>query len=153
MQTSAIRKLAISASLLVAAGFTHAGDFYEKDGVAIKGFDAVAYFTESRAVKGSGEHTATYKGSTFHFASAANRDLFAANPEKYAPQYDGFCAYGVAKGAKAKIEGEAFKIVDGKLYLNYDAKVQVDWDKDVPTYVMQANKNWESVSKITKVIE
>jgi YHS domain-containing protein len=130
-----------------------AGEFYEKDGVAIKGFDAVSYFKTNKAVKGSDQYTARYKDSTFHFSSAENRDTFSANPEQYAPQYNGFCAYGVAKGAKAKIEGESFAIVDGKLYLNYDAKVQSDWQKDITGYVKKADINWPDVSTQSKVVQ
>jgi YHS domain-containing protein len=102
-----------------------AGEFFEQDGVAIKGFDTVAYFKANMALKGSERYTATYKGSTFLFSNSENRDAFSANPEQYAPQYNGFCAYGFAKGAKAKIEGDSFAIVDGKLYLNYDAKIRL----------------------------
>ncbi len=124
-----------------------AGEFYEAGGAAIKGFDPVAYFKENKPVKGSQAHTASHKGSLFRFASAANRDAFAAEPDRYAPQYGGFCAYAVAKGYKAKIEPDAFTIVQGKLYLNYDQRIQAEWRKDIPGYVRQADRNWPEVSK------
>ena len=148
---SHVRKTALALFLMSSAAL--AGEFYEQDGVAIKGFDPVAYFTSQHAVKGSPDYTATYKGSVFRFASAANRDAFAASPEKYAPQYDGFCAYGVSKGAKAKIEGDVFTIVDGKLYLNYDTKVLETWSKDIPGYLKKADENWPTVRTLTKVVQ
>lgn len=124
-----------------------AGEFYDSGGAAIKGFDPVAYFKENKPVRGSETYTARHKGSLFRFASAANRDAFAAEPDRYAPQYGGFCAYAVAKGYKAKIEPDAFTVVDGKLYLNYDLRIQAEWRKDIPGYVRQAEKNWPEMSK------
>jgi YHS domain-containing protein len=135
------------------AGVAHAGEFYEKDGVAIKGYDPVAYFTEGKPVAGSPEHTFEYKGSTFRFASPANRDTFTADPEKYAPRYGGFCAFGAAGGYKAKIEPEAFTIVDDKLYLNYNGAIQERWRKDVAGYVAKADAKWPEVSRQTKVAQ
>lgn len=123
-----------------------AGEFFERKGVAIDGFDAVAYFTQNKAVRGSKAFTSSYKGSLFYFSSAAHRDLFAANPEKFAPQYNGFCAYGVAKGTKASIEGERFAIVDGKLYLNYNGQIQATWNQDIPAHIRQADKNWPALN-------
>lgn len=131
----------------------HAGTFFEKDGVAINGFDPVAYFTTQKATKGAAEFSSVYKGSTFRFASAKNRDLFSANPARYAPQYDGYCAYGVSKGAKAKTEGEAYKIVGGKLYLNYDKTIQENWQKNQAEFISAADKKWNTVSKLTTVVQ
>jgi YHS domain-containing protein len=141
------------AALLLLATTAWAGEFYEKDGVAIKGYDPVAYFTESKAVAGTPEHTAEYKGSTFRFASKENRDAFVAEPEKYAPQYGGFCAFGAAGGYKAKIDPAAFTVVDEKLYLNYDARVQKMWAKDIPGFVAKADAKWPEVSRQTKVVD
>ena len=84
---------------------------------AIKGYDPVAYFKQSAAVKGSPQFTTQWMGATWQFSSAENRDLFAANPEQYAPQYGGYCAYAVSEGHTASIDPEAWKIVDGKLYV------------------------------------
>ena len=130
-----------------------AGDFYEKGGAAIRGYDPVAYFTDMKPVKGLPGHKAEFKGSTFHFASQANRDKFAADPAKYAPQYDGFCAFGVAGGYKAAIDPAAFTIVNDKLYLNYNRSVQKQWSADIPGFVAKAEKNWPQVAKQTKVVE
>ncbi|HEU0201099.1 MAG TPA: YHS domain-containing (seleno)protein [Burkholderiaceae bacterium] len=150
----AFLRLAALALVVSAVSTTaSAGEFFEKGGAALRGYDPVAYFTDNKPVKGSAEHKAEYKGSTFYFASPANRDAFAADPAKYAPQYGGFCAYGTAGGYKAAIDPAAFTIVDGKLYLNYNADVQKQWSKDIPGYVAKADKNWPGVSKQTKVVE
>ena len=130
-----------------------AGEFYEKGGAAIRGYDAVAYFKEMKPVKGSPEHKAEYKGSVFHFASKANRDEFAANPGRYAPEYNGFCAFGVAGGYKASVDPAAFTVVNDKLYLNYSLSIRKQWSADIPGFVAKADKNWPTVSLQTKVIE
>jgi YHS domain-containing protein len=127
------------------------GTFFEKDGAAIKGYDPVAYFTENKPVPGSPAYQAEYKGSTFRFASQAHRDAFMADPERYAPQYGGFCAFGTAGGYKAAIDPAAFTIVDGKLYLNYNADVQKQWARDIPGFISKADKNWPQVTGTTKV--
>jgi len=147
-----IRAFTAAAAIAACAAGAWAGEFFEDQGVAIRGFDPVAYFTAKQPVKGSPEHLAEYKGSVFHFASAANRDAFAADPAKYAPVYHGFCAFGVAGGYKAAIDPAAFTIVDGKLYLNYNQDVRKKWAGDVPGFVAKADKNWPRVSKQTKVI-
>lgn len=118
---------------------------YAEDGVAIKGADPVAYFTDSQAVIGSSEFAYEWLGTEWHFASAENRDLFAANPEQYAPQYTGHCAWAVSQGYTAPIDPEAWKIVDGKLYLNYSKQVQDRWAKDIPGNIAKADANWPGV--------
>lgn len=111
-------------------------------GVAIEGYDPVAYFTDGRPVAGSKEHTFDWRGATWRFATAEHRDLFAAEPEKYAPQYGGYCAWAVANGYTASIDPEAWKIVDGKLYLNYDKDVQKKWSEDIPGNIAKGDANW-----------
>jgi YHS domain-containing protein len=130
-----------------------AGEFFEKDGVALRGYDPVAYFKVDKPVKGSAEYKAEFKGSSFYFASSGNRDAFVADPAKYAPQYGGFCAFGTAGGYKAAIDPDAFTIVDGKLYLNYNSAVQRQWSADIPGFIAKADKNWPEVSRQSKVIE
>lgn len=130
-----------------------AGEFFERNGVAISGYDLVAYFDEERPVKGVPEFRADYQGSTFQFVSADHRDAFAADPEKFSPQYGGYCAYGTAKGYKAKIDPEAFTVVQGKLYLNYSDAVQTRWLSDIPGYIEKADANWPEVQKQTRVRE
>ena len=116
-------------------------------GVAIEGTDPVAYFTESKAVEGDSDFEHEWMGATWRFASAANRDAFAADPERYAPQYGGYCAYAVSQGATAGIDPEAWKIVDGKLYLNLNKKIQERWEKDQARYIELANAKWPGLSQ------
>jgi len=116
-------------------------------GVAINGYDPVAYFTEKKPVAGKADITLDWKGATWRFASAQNRDSFKAAPEKYAPQYGGYCAYAVAKGSTAKTDPQAWRVVNDKLYLNYSKGVQSTWEKDIPGYIKAANQNWPGVLK------
>jgi YHS domain-containing protein len=130
-----------------------AGDIFERNNMAIDGYDPVAFFTEQKPVKGSPEFRSDFQGSTFQFASAAHRDAFAADPSKYAPQYGGYCAYGMAKGYKAAIDPAAFTVVSDKLYLNYSETVRSRWVMDIPGYIRKADVNWPDVKKVTKVHE
>lgn len=114
----------------------------DKAKVGLYGYDAVAYQTESAARKGSPEYSATHDGGTYYFATAANRDAFVANPDKYLPAYGGYCAYGVSRGHKVKVDPEAYRVVDGKLYLNYDKGVQKQWLQDIPGNIAKAETNW-----------
>ncbi len=152
-----MRRLKVLAGLVVAAVITVAAASYfvpsasgaqsaintlGTNGVAIKGYDPVAYFTEGAPHKGKPEFTVTHNGVKWHFASAENKALFEANPEKYIPAYGGYCAFGVSKGYLVKIEPDAWSIRDGKLYLNYDKSVQKKWAQKPATYIQQADKNW-----------
>lgn len=110
--------------------------------LAIHGYDPVAYFDEGRPIKGSAEFSHSWMGATWRFASAAHRDKFAARPDAFAPRYGGYCAWAVSKGYTANGDPEAWKIVDGKLYLNYNLKVQKDWEHDVAKRIESANANW-----------
>jgi YHS domain-containing protein len=114
----------------------------DHSGVAISGYDPVAYFTAQSAVHGSPEITATYEGATYHFSTRANRDAFVANPARYLPVYGGYCAYGVAHGHKVDVDPEAFRVVDNKLYLNYSKDVQKKWLADIPGNIALADSNW-----------
>ncbi len=116
--------------------------FTDNQSLAIRGTDPVAYFTEGEPVAGSAEFEHEWKGATWRFASAENRDLFVENPEQYAPQYGGYCAYAVANGYTASIDPEAWRIVDDKLYLNFSPRVQRLWQRDIPGHITQANANW-----------
>ncbi len=115
--------------------------------VAIKGYDTVAYFTQNRPVKGLDRFVTSWKGAKWKFSSQENLDQFLKEPEKFAPQYGGYCAYGVAKGNLVKIEPDQFKVVNGKLYLNYDDDVSDDWKKDIPGYVKTADKKFPELLK------
>lgn len=112
---------------------------------AIHGYDPVAYFEEGRPVEGSGEYEHAWMGADWRFARAENRDRFAADPERYAPQYGGYCAYAVSQGTTADIDPEAWKVVDGKLYLNLSKDVQKLWEQDIPGYIEKADANWPEI--------
>lgn len=116
-------------------------------GTAIKGYDPVAYFTQNKPVKGDAAHTFSWNGAEWRFASAANRDAFQADPEKYAPQFGGYCSWAVSQGYTAGIDPEAWRIVDGKLYLNYNRDVQERWEQDIPGNIARAEANWPAILK------
>lgn len=118
---------------------------YVKDGAAIGGYDAVAYFTEGKPIKGDSTFKVTYEGASWFFASKENADKFKAAPEKYAPQYGGYCAFGCSRGYKAKTSPDAWTIVDGKLYLNYNTEVRETWNNDHQGYIQKADANWPKV--------
>jgi YHS domain-containing protein len=110
--------------------------------LAIKGYDAVAYFTEGKAVKGKKEHSFEWQDAVWRFASREHLEQFQADPEKYAPQYGGYCAWAVSQGETADIDPEAWKIVDGKLYMNYNQKIQKQWEEDIPGFIASADEQW-----------
>lgn len=129
--------------LLAFAGALFAqGPVFKTEEGAIRGYDPVAYFTESKPVKGVKAFSHSWKGATYYFSSKKNLDLFKSKPEKYAPQFGGFCSYGVSRNYKVKTEPDAWTIVDGKLYLNYDTDVMKIWRQDTQTYITKAKVNW-----------
>jgi YHS domain-containing protein len=109
------------------------------------GYDPVSYFTSGEPQRGSGFHTATHKGGTYLFTSKSNKEMFEANPEKYAPQFGGYCAYGVAVGKKFYSDPTIWKVVDGKLYLNLDKKIQAKWNEDMKGHINKAHSNWKDI--------
>ena len=116
------------------------------DGFAIKGYDPVSYFTEGKPSKGSLEFSTEWQDAIWLFTSATHRDTFIQNPEKYTPEYGGWCAYGMAKAYAAETDPlNAWTIHDGKLYLNWDQEVAKDWSKDIDGYLTQSEKNWPTV--------
>jgi YHS domain-containing protein len=128
------------------ASKTLQSDIYsDRDGIALKGQDVVSYFTQGKPMAGSSKYTYKWKGATWQFSSALHRDLFAKNPMQYAPQYGGYCAKAVSEGNLAKTEADAWKIVDGKLYLNYDKEVQAQWMQDVVGNIKKADAYWPGV--------
>ena len=114
--------------------------------VAIHGYDPVAYFADGGPRKGRPELAVEHGGARWLFSSAANKLRFEQEPAKYLPAYGGYCAYGVAQGYLVKIDPNAWSIVDGRLYLNYDRSVARNWLKDVPGYVKQADANWPKLT-------
>lgn len=115
-------------------------------GVAVGGYDPVAYFTKGQATRGSAEFSLQHGGPTWRFATAENRDAFKADPVKYAPQFGGYCAWAVAEGYTAKGDPNAWSIVDGKLYLNYDKAVQRTWEKAARANIGRGNANWPKMT-------
>lgn len=140
----------IAAFFLGFSALVNAGVNTETDAndVILAGHDAVAYFTEGKPVKGSAEFTAAHNGAIYRFSSAKNRKKFTANPDQYAPQYGGFCAYGMTFGKKFEIDGKAFEIVDGKLFVNKNLRVYKKWKKDIPAHIAQADSKWPAVENI-----
>jgi len=114
-------------------------------GVAINGYDPVAYFTEGKPQEGDSDHKLDWNGATWHFKSAANKSEFETSPEKYAPQFGGYCAWAVSQGYTATTIPEAWDIVDNKLYLNFSLGVQSNWKKDRDANIVAANKNWPKI--------
>jgi hypothetical protein len=144
--------LALSSVVVLALGLAAAGHAVAPvnktllGSLAVDGYDPVAYFTEGKPVEGKKEFSTDWNGAKWRFASAANRDLFVAEPAKYAPQYGGYCAWAVANNYTADTDPEAWAVVDGKLYLNYDKKVQEKWRQDVPGNIAKADQNWPKLS-------
>ena len=147
--------IAAAATAITFGSQALAGDQYvDETGFAASGYDVVAYFdlpmnpvgeAQTAPVPGKKDITAEYNGATFAFSSEANRDAFEANPEKYAPQYDGHCAYGVAKGGKVPGNPTLWRIVDDKLYLNITKNVVGFWEEDIPGNLNLSEGNWPSL--------
>jgi len=112
------------------------------DDVAIKGYDTVAYFTAGKALKGNKSFTFQWHDMTWYFLTKENRDLFAARPEKYAPQYDGYCAWAMTEARKAHTDPEVWTIVNAKLYLNCSRTAYEKWSMDIPGNIKKADTNW-----------
>ena len=113
--------------------------------LAVSGYDPVAYFTQGGPVEGSSAFQHEWNGATWRFVSAENRDRFAADPEAFEPRYGGYCAWAVSQGYTASSVPEAWRIVDGKLYLNYSLSVQKRWEADIPGNIAKADANWPDV--------
>ncbi len=152
--------IAAAATALTFAGQAYAGDQYvDETGFAVSGYDVVAYFSLSQSpvgtsqpegVPGNKAITSEYNGSTFAFSSAGNKALFDADPAKYAPQYDGHCAYGVSKGGKVPGNPNLWRVVDDKLYLNITKNVVGFWEEDIPGNLTLSEKKWVSIESAEK---
>jgi len=153
MKFSSLLKTTLVTSALLASSFSFAENI-EVNGnandLALKGYDTVSYFTQGAPKMGSEQYTAAYNGAIYHFASADNRDLFKATPSKYAPQYGGFCAMGVAMNQKFDVDPTAWHIRNDKLYLNLNKDVQKKWLTDVPGYLETAQVNWTGIKGLTE---
>lgn len=142
-------KKIISSAIIVMAFISQVqaqkSEVYAQDGKAIKGYDPVAFFTDAKPVMGADSLSYSWKGVTWLFANRSNLQRFSDNPEKYAPQYGGYCAYGTSQGHKAPIEIETWTILNDKLYFNYNKKVKETWTKDQPGYIQKADKQWPEI--------
>ena len=118
---------------------------YTSNSYAIAGYDPVAYFKNEKAVKGKKEYSYQWKDANWLFSTKEDMDLFAANPEKYAPQYGGYCAYGLSEGHKAPPDPNTWTIVDGKIYFNYSKDVKTMWIKNPKERIQEADKQWSSI--------
>lgn len=142
LSAAAALSVAYSAPAFAAKPEVYTGAF---SGVAVGGYDPVAYFEDGAPVKGDANFSYDYKGVKWRFASAANRDAFAADPEHFAPQYGGYCAWAASQGYTAPGNPQNWTIVDGRLFLNYNDKVQSDWEKDIPGFIEAADAKWPSI--------
>ena len=133
------------ATLVGQAAFAASPEVFNTNGVAINGYDPVAYFTDGQPVVGTKSHALKWMGAVWLFSSQENMATFEADPHEFAPQYGGYCAWAVSQGYTAPTDPKAWHIEDGKLYLNYNADVQTNWLKDIPGHIASADKNWPSI--------
>lgn len=146
--TKNIISTAMLIGLCIGSGVANAKDAINSTlfgNIAIEGYDTVAYFTDNRAVEGKRKFETVWMDAKWRFSSLEHRDLFVANPEKYAPQYGGYCAYAVSQNYTASIEPEQFEIVQGKLYLNYNAKIKKQWLGQRDEFIIAGDANWPRV--------
>lgn len=128
------------------AAYSAGGVNKDENGIAIKGYDTVAYFTEGRAVQGSDKYSYKWEDAVWHFSTSQNRELFAENPAKYVPQFGGHCANGMSSGVVAGADPEQWTIVDGKLYLKYHRKARDDWRMNKTELIAKAEANWSKIN-------
>lgn len=138
----AILALTVAAPAIAAQAINTNGSNY-----AIGGYDPIAYFSDGKAVKGGRKYSHEWGGKIWRFRSKANREKFASMPEKYAPAYGGYCAFGVSQGYTVRIDPRAFTIEHGKLYLNYSKGIKKRFDTDRAGYIAKANANWPALAQ------
>jgi YHS domain-containing protein len=153
MRLSSIIKTTFATSALLVSSLSFAANIEVNangNDIAIKGYDTVSYFTKGAPTKGSNKFTAAHNGAIYQFSSAENRDLFQSEPGKYAPQYGGFCAFGVTMNRKFDTDPTAWHIRGDKLYLNLNKDVQKKWVTDIPGYIDIAQGNWGGIKGLTE---
>lgn len=153
MKFSTLIKSTFATSALLVSSLSFASNIEVNangNDLAIKGYDTVSYFTKGSPTKGSDKFTAAYNGAIYQFSTASNRDLFQSEPSKYAPQYGGFCAFGVTMNKKFDTDPMAWHIRGDKLYLNLNKDVQKKWVTDIPGYIETAQTNWIDIKGLTK---
>lgn len=142
-----MRKLIAMLFITMASVQSYSQQQYLKNGVAVQGYDVVAYFESNKAIQGNSEINTKYNNALYFFFSEKNKKIFLKNPEKYAPQFGGYCAYGVSENHLSPTDPQAFTIVDDKLYLNYNLKVKELWSKDREDRIKKANEKWKTLKK------
>jgi len=142
-----MKKIVLSVAVALFTMYSHAqkSEVFISKGYAVNGYDVVGYFTQGKPVEGKKTFLYQWNNAYWLFSTKQNLDSFSHSPEKYAPQFGGYCAYGVSEGHKATTEPDAWTIVDGKLYLNYNKDVQQLWKKDIPGRIIKAEENWPKV--------
>ena len=140
--------IVISLLLFVGCSTQRASVSTTNSTVAAGGYDVVSYHQNAKPQRGNGNHVANYNGATYLFVDNTNKEEFEQNPEKYAPAYGGYCAFGVSVGKKFVGDPDVWKVVNGKLYLNLDTSIQDEWHKDIPENITKANKNWPSIKHL-----
>lgn len=143
----AVAKSALSDNPPSIGGTTQADAIFQDKGLAIRGYDPVAYFDQGKPVMGNEKFEYRYQGANWRFIEMKNMEAFKRDPQKYSPQYGGYCAFGMSRGYAVPIDPQAWRIVEGKLYLNYSLDVQKEWSKDIPGYITKANENWPKIPK------
>lgn len=144
--TTALAGLAISATLLVSAFAAGVDVNATTTGLALRGYDPVAYFTTGAPTAGDFQITASHNGATYRFASEENKALFVADPEAYAPAYGGYCAFGTAMGFKIDGDPHLWRIVDNRLYLNLAPGIQKRWEADRANLIVSADDKWSEIA-------
>ena len=137
--------LLVAACFITAIAFAQKPVIFQQEGKAVSGYDVVSFYSETGPVKGYDSLSVQWQDASWLFATAANKEAFTANPEKFAPQFGGYCAYGMAGGYKAAAMIDTWTIENGKLYFNYNKKVKTYWDKDRTGYIEKANGNWPAI--------
>lgn len=142
-----MKKLILLLFVGMASVQNYAQNQYLKNGVAIQGYDPVAYFESSKAIEGKSEIKTEYQKATYYFSSEKNKTMFLKQPEKYVPQFGGYCAYGVSENHTSPTDPQAFTIVDDRLYLNYNLKVKELWSKNREERIKKADETWKELKK------
>lgn len=137
--------LLFTACFFAAIAFAQKPVIFQRDGKALSGYDVVSFYSETGPLMGHDSLSVQWQGASWLFASAASKEAFTANPEKFAPQFGGYCAYGMAGGYKASTTIDTWTIENGRLYFNYNKKVKTFWDKDRAGYIEKANSNWPAI--------
>ena len=130
---------------VLSASFAQKSPVFETNGIAVNGYDVVAFFTDSKPVKGTKDYAYEWNGVSWLFSTKQHLNQFSKNPEKYAPQFGGYCAYGMSEGHKAPTQVDTWTIIDGKLYFNYNSDVKELWKKDTAEKIKKAEENWPAL--------